>query len=193
MLKIKRTKKSSLRTSLTADKAKAVTAGLRVKWIQWGCLPHICFCQDLEVHWETPTAFSSSFPPFPFVPIPQVPTESCNKHQLETQLLKLPRDRSLCLFYIDTTFSKLCDLIVPSHSFLYLSFPPHLVNPPSLNHHLPQMHTSPQLGFLPTCPRDHKGALHCGPTSACTLVKKKGNAGASRGSTSGITLLCGLS
>lgn len=48
-------------------------------------------------------------------------------------------------------------------------------------HHLPWMHTPPQLGFLPTCPRDHKGAPHCGPTSACTLIKKESDAGASRG------------
>jgi len=75
MLKINRIKKSSLSPPLTSDKAKATTAGLRVKWIKWGCLPHTRLCQDLEAHWETPRAFSSSFPSLPFVAIPQVPSE----------------------------------------------------------------------------------------------------------------------
>lgn len=145
------------------------------------------------MHWETPTASSSSFPPFPFVPIAQAPSEKLLQTPIRNAASKATKRRKP-LSFLHFCSSKLCDLIVLSNSPTpQLPCLPRKFSQsgPSI-HHLPSMHTSPQLGFLPSCPRDHKGALHCGPTSAWMLVKKEGNAGASRDCISGITLLCGL-
>lgn len=169
-----------------------MTATLREEWIKWGWLTHLCLFQDLEVHLETLPAFPSSLPPFSFVSSPQVPARSYNIHWLETQLLKLPRDLSLRLFYnFDMTFSNLFDCSFPLLPTLHLSHSPHKSSQSrSSIHHLPWMHKLPQLGFLPICPKDHRGALHCVWTnlSLHTHWEAK-NAGASRDCISGTTPL----
>lgn len=110
-----------------------MTAGLRVKWIKWGCLPHVCLCQDLEVHWETPTAFSSSFPPFPLVPIAQAPSEKLLQTPIRdsaSKATKRLKPLATILTWVSTNYV-IC-LFFPT--ILHLSFPAQLTNCPSLDH-----------------------------------------------------------